>query len=81
MKELYASLKFQILEFVTSQFFTKEDNFLLLCRNACGMMFVVLRHLISESILNCTKCLICNRSCKIPSDLIIVYYILRERNA
>jgi hypothetical protein len=48
--------------FITSQFFAKKYIiFLLLCTNASDLKFIVLRHLVSESVLNCTKCIIVDR--------------------
>jgi hypothetical protein len=42
-------------------FLRKKIIFLLLCTNACDLKFIVLRHLVSENVLNCRKCLIVDR--------------------
>jgi hypothetical protein len=42
-------------------FLLKNIIFLLLCTDASELKFIVLRHLVSESVLNCTKCIIVDR--------------------
>jgi hypothetical protein len=42
-------------------FLVKNIIFLLLCTNACDLKFIVLRHLVLESVLNCTKGILVDR--------------------
>jgi hypothetical protein len=42
-------------------FLLKKIIFLFLCTNPCDLKFIVLSHLVSETVLNCTKCLIVDR--------------------